>query len=194
MQLPTAIPLPNLCSCAVYYGSVGPVDPAPATPVTIKAGTCQLSTDVSNGMFSVFASRGDKVPFTAGIVRRPAPEPWVPPDAKNDTPPSSSLSEPCALVLHGWLSAFSCVHMHISPSTKPLPTHGVRLRPTLLPAVSFVPVVDDDCLLSCKKAGLVAVDFGDSAQQICAVALDGRDWWGECLTGRWPQQRSRCTR
>lgn len=113
VHLPTATPLPNLCRCAVYYGSVGPVDPAPATPVTIKAGTCQLSTDVSNGMFSVFASRGDKVPFTAGIVRRPAPEPWVPPDAKSNTP-SSSLSEPCALVLHGRLSAFSYKRLHLT--------------------------------------------------------------------------------
>ena len=46
-------------------------------------------------------------------------------------------------------------------------------------AVSFLSVVDDDCLLTCKKEGLVAIDFGDPTQQICVVALNGRDWWGK---------------
>ena len=71
-------PPPNACSCAINYGSIGPVDPAAASPFSIKAGVCQLSTDASDGMFSIFASRGTNVPFTSGVVRRPAPVP--PPD------------------------------------------------------------------------------------------------------------------
>lgn len=187
-------PARYLCSCPVYYGSIGPVDPAPATPVSIKAGACQLSTDVSDGMFSIFASRGEKMPFTSGIVRRPAPEPVPPPDPKaNDTQPTQT-SMGKLLVWHArfaqaltaalvssavycnasWLAkGMSRIVRRKHFASTPNPSYGP------MHAVSFLPVVDNDCLLACKKAGLVAFDFGDPAQQICAVAVNGRDWWGE---------------
>lgn len=69
-------------SCAVYYGAIGPTNPALLAPVTLPAGACQLSYDTPAGMFFIGASRGDKVAFVWGLVHRIIQVPAVPnPDA-----------------------------------------------------------------------------------------------------------------
>lgn len=78
----------------MHYGSIGPADAAPAAPVTLPVGTCQLSSDASDALFSIFASRGPAVPFTSGLVRRVVPAPWAPPDpTANATQAPGGLSE-----------------------------------------------------------------------------------------------------
>ena len=187
-------------SCSVSYGGIRPptAGGAAAAPVTIRAGTCQLSTDNSTGHFSIFASRGTDVLFVSGLVRRVLEPPAVPNPAAAPAPTGTREVVVAGVHGMGWRARGGRWRAACMPCAaqrgraKPAPP-VLRSPLAHAAAIEFVAVVEDDCVLACKGAngekGLVPVTFGHDTRFLCSATDGNETVYGEPCAQAPHQQR-----